>query len=287
MDSMRKNTVRVTLPSPGVELGLELVEATIGTPARSVLAIRGVVQPSRAPQAAAQQLDSLRPGMVCRDFASLRDLKERVQSGPYPITLDFENLAAGGDALSDWGTPILSPQEALDVSRQSVGGTDATAFTDPERTVGVPSSSSEGTFEIAVVRPPTAAACRSIRSRRDDVLEVLYTAQFKTSDGRLVEYDSSAIRGTGQPYQMVLGSGDMLAGVDLGLYDMCPGEVRRLTIPSRIAYGTRGNAAFHIPPHSDLEWTVELVAANSMRADSEYTRDELEGRVPLTDRAFQ
>ena len=79
----------------------------------------------------------------------------------------------------------------------------------------------------------------------------------------------------------------MLAGVDLGLYDMCPGEVRRLTIPSRIAYGTRGNAAFHIPPHSDLEWTVELVAANSMRADSEYTRDELEGRVPLTDRAFQ
>jgi FKBP-type peptidyl-prolyl cis-trans isomerase len=86
------------------------------------------------------------------------------------------------------------------------------------------------------------------------------------------------MRGTGQPYQMVLGSGDMLPGVDLGLYDMCPGETRQLEIPAALAYGARGNKAFQIPPSSNLVWTVELVSINSIRPGDGRTREEMEGR---------
>ena len=96
------------------------------------------------------------------------------------------------------------------------------------------------------------------RSQRGNVLSIVYEARLDSPTGRI--YDASYQRGTQQqPYQMVLGSGDMIIGVDQGLYDMCLGEVRGLEIPSRLAYGDRGNRMFQIPPNRNLYWKVQLV----------------------------
>ena len=101
-----------------------------------------------------------------------------------------------------------------------------------------------------------------MKSRRGDVLEINYEARIGGKDGPV--YDSSAERGTGQLYMFVLGSGDIVRGVDLGTYDMCPGEVRELSIPSALGYGRQGSRLYHIPVSFRLFWTVELVRSNSV-----------------------
>jgi FKBP-type peptidyl-prolyl cis-trans isomerase len=115
-------------------------------------------------------------------------------------------------------------------------------------------------FRTVVVEPPVD--CR-MRSQRGDILEIIYEAHLYSKQGPV--YDSSIQRGTGQPYQMVLGSGDMLPGVDLGLYDMCPGEVRALFLPPSLAYGQRGNRLYRIPPDTPLYWKVQLIAIQSVQ----------------------
>ena len=95
----------------------------------------------------------------------------------------------------------------------------------------------------------------------------------------LIVYDSLSRRGTGLPYQFVLGSGDMVLGVDLGLYDMCAGEVRKIEIPKELRYGDRGNRFFQISWGVRLSWTVELVAINSVREGDQRTRDEIESKL--------
>ena len=109
------------------------------------------------------------------------------------------------------------------------------------------------------------------------MLEILYEARVNSPTG--IIYDASEFRGTGRPYQMVMGSGDMLPGVDQGLYDMCPGDVRLLQIPPPLAYGSRGNKLFKIPPDATLYWKVKLVSVNSVRKDDPRTREEMEGRA--------
>jgi FKBP-type peptidyl-prolyl cis-trans isomerase len=95
-------------------------------------------------------------------------------------------------------------------------------------------------------------------------------------------YDASAFRGTGLPYQFVLGSGDMIPGVDLGLYTMCPGEERLLQIPPILGYNSsQGTRFFRIPPdYIGLEWKVQLVSIDTtIREDNNIVpRQEREGR---------
>mmetsp|Transcript_27231 Transcript_27231/g.35107 ORF Transcript_27231/g.35107 Transcript_27231/m.35107 type:complete len:81 (+) Transcript_27231:80-322(+) len=74
---------------------------------------------------------------------------------------------------------------------------------------------------------------------------------------------------------MVLGSGDMLASVDQGLYDMSIGEIREIDIPSGLGYGNRGNKLFRIPPGARLFWTVELVSINTVREGDGRTREDM------------
>ncbi len=46
----------------------------------------------------------------------------------------------------------------------------------------------------------------------------------------MAEFDSSDKRGTGQPYALTLGRGDVVRGLDLAMYDMCIGERRRVEV---------------------------------------------------------
>ena len=261
--------VQVTLQSPQDRLGLELYETNVRSN-RPVVAIR-----SR--NAGTGKTSQLQPGMILEDFDSLAALQARMQQEPYPVTLTFTNLAAGGDAFSDTGAPLVTAQDALELAQKTSSNTATTAANDKDDTTN--------NFQIQVLNTEKPI-CR-IKSRRNDVLEIQYVASYfrnnnVNSKPSEVIYDASERRGTGQPYQMVLGSGDMLPGVDLGLYDMCPGERRRLTIPPRLAYGLKGNRLFGIPPNQTLVWHVELVRINGLEPGDERNRDEVEERVPYS-----
>jgi len=255
------NVKVVRISSPQQRLGLELTEVKIGTPSRSVVAVKSIDPFGLAAK------QNVQVGTVLTDFPSAKVLIQQIQNGPYPIDLRFTNLAAGGDAIGDMGKPLVTPEDALDLARRNSG---AVAVDDNN-----PNALSNTGFKIQVIRKPSPESC-SIQSRRLDVMEIQYTASYYLDGGQKVVYDSSAQRGTGLPYQFVLGSGDMVPGVDQGLYDMCPGEIRNIDIPKQLGYGDRGNKLFRIPAGMRLNWTVKLIAVNSIREGDDRARGDMD-----------
>lgn len=77
--------------------------------------------------------------------------------------------------------------------------------------------------------------------------------------GTLMEgtkFDSS--RDRNEPYEFVLGRREVIAGWDEGVKGMKVGGVRRLTIPSRMAYRAESPGA-GIPPNAALKFDIELL----------------------------
>lgn len=75
------------------------------------------------------------------------------------------------------------------------------------------------------------AECRR-KVVRGDRLWVHYAATFYPS-GRI--FDSTLWDGAAM--QMRLGINEVIPGVEMGLMGMCPGEIRRLIVPSNLGYG--------------------------------------------------
>ncbi|KAF8815374.1 hypothetical protein BYT27DRAFT_7129097 [Phlegmacium glaucopus] len=91
------------------------------------------------------------------------------------------------------------------------------------------------------------------QAKKGDRIEVHYTGTLFTNGNK---FDSSLDRG--QPLPLTLGVGQVISGWDQGLVGMCLHEKRTLTIPSNMAYGSRGFGNV-IPANSALVFTVELV----------------------------
>lgn len=72
-------------------------------------------------------------------------------------------------------------------------------------------------------------------------------------------FDSSKNRGV--PLQFPLGAGHVIKGWDIGVEGMKRGEVRKLTIPGNLAYGSSGVPGI-IPPDAILVFEVELIDFN-------------------------
>lgn len=70
------------------------------------------------------------------------------------------------------------------------------------------------------------------------------------------KFDSSKDRN--QPFEVVLGAGQVIKGWDEGLVGMKPGEVRRLEIPYNMAYGESGRPP-KIPGYATLYFEVEYL----------------------------
>ena len=85
-----------------------------------------------------------------------------------------------------------------------------------------------------------------------DTVVVHYTGWLE--DG--TKFDSSLDRG--QPFQFVLGAGQVIKGWDEGVASMKVGGKRRLTIPADLGYGSRGFSNV-IPPGATLIFEVELL----------------------------
>ncbi|MCH7530074.1 FKBP-type peptidyl-prolyl cis-trans isomerase [Patescibacteria group bacterium] len=73
------------------------------------------------------------------------------------------------------------------------------------------------------------------------------------SDG--TPFDSSHSRG--EPFQFILGGGQVIQGWDMGVAGMKVGGKRILVIPPDLAYGS--NAVGAIPPDSTLIFEIELL----------------------------
>lgn len=230
-------TAVLRLESPNDKAGVALYDVTIGTPPRTVAAIQKVIS-NKTPK--------LQPGLILKDYPNSQAVVDRIRQGPYPIELEFYNLDSSNGELGE----ALTAKDALALSQRQSGPEPASAGPPSENTAYVKRTIQQG------------PNCR-LRARRDDVLEIQYTAHIGSLDG--IIYDASEFRGTGRPYQMVLGSGDVLPGVDQGLYDMCVSEKRQLEIPPSLAYGAKGNKIYRIPPNSRLVWEVELISISTMR----------------------
>jgi len=91
--------------------------------------------------------------------------------------------------------------------------------------------------------------------QKGDVVIIHYVGKLM-ENGK--EFDNSYKRN--EPFQTMIGVGQVIRGWDEGILGMRVGGKRTLNIPSDMGYGTSG-AGVSIPPNADLTFEVELVAA--------------------------
>ncbi len=75
------------------------------------------------------------------------------------------------------------------------------------------------------------------------------------TDNKGKQFDTSV---GGDPFQFLLGSGDVISGFDQGVVGMRVGGRRRITVPPDLGYGAYGSGS--VPANATLIFEVELVA---------------------------
>lgn len=112
-------------------------------------------------------------------------------------------------------------------------------------------------------------------TRSGDKIAVHYKGTLQ-SDGS--EFDESYKRG--KPFAFRLGVGQVIAGWDEGLLDMCIGQTRKLTIPPDLGYGDYG--AGPIPPKATLVFETKLIDIVELSTEPSATESVAIATAPPT-----
>ncbi|KAK7231549.1 peptidyl-prolyl cis-trans isomerase [Aureococcus anophagefferens] len=117
-------------------------------------------------------------------------------------------------------------------------------------------------LQIVGVFPSDVSPC--MRSRSSDVVEVDYVGSVAG-----VVFDSR------RRFAAMLGSKELPAGLELGLFEMCIGERRLLRVPPALGFGTRGSKLYGVPPDATLDYDVTLRGIN-LQYDPRVRREDLD-----------
>jgi len=109
--------------------------------------------------------------------------------------------------------------------------------------------------EIQGMKIETLKEGAGAEAKNGDTVTVHYTGTLENG----TKFDSSLDSGT--PFSFTLGTGEVIQGWDLGVLGMKVGGKRKLTIPSKLGYGSQG-AGGVIPPNATLIFEVELLGIN-------------------------
>jgi FKBP-type peptidyl-prolyl cis-trans isomerase len=120
------------------------------------------------------------------------------------------------------------------------------AATGPTKVTGDATKTASG-LEYWDIKAGTGAAAQTGQHVKVD-----YTGWL--TDGK--KFDSSV--GTGKPFELMLGAGQVIKGWDEGIVGMKVGGKRQLRIPPDLAYGAKGYPGV-IPPNSTLIFDVKLL----------------------------
>jgi peptidylprolyl isomerase len=170
---------------------------------------------------------------------------------PFEFILGMGQVIMGWDegvaTMQPGGKRILIIPSNLGYGRRGAGGVippDATLKFEVEL-LGVKAQAPLQIADEVVGEGPSPRAGQTVR--------VHYTGRL--TDG--TKFDSSVDRGN--PFEFIIGVGQVIAGWDVGVATMQVGGKRQLTIPAHLGYGRRGSPPA-IPPDATLVFDVELLA---------------------------
>lgn len=95
------------------------------------------------------------------------------------------------------------------------------------------------------------------KPEKGDLVKIDYIAYF--ADGQ--PFDNSYE--TGKPFSFRVETGEVIAGMDLGIKLMKEGEKARLIIPSKLAYGPKQYGP--VPPYSTIIFEIELLSVTPIK----------------------
>ncbi|XP_024141861.1 peptidyl-prolyl cis-trans isomerase FKBP7 [Oryzias melastigma] len=117
----------------------------------------------------------------------------------------------------------------------------------------------------------------SQKSKKGDLINAHY-------DGYLLDgsqFYCSRSDKDGHPQWFVLGVGQVIKGLDIGMMDMCVGEKRKITVPSDLAFGVNGKGP--VPPNATVVFEVEVLSVSrGPRSMEAFTQIDLDKDKTLT-----
>lgn len=114
-----------------------------------------------------------------------------------------------------------------------------------------------GITQLQITDTKTGTGAEASPGRKVSVHYTGWLYDASKPDKRGTKFDSS--KDSNEPFEVVLGAGQVIRGWDEGFAGMKVGGTRVLTIPPAMGYGAAG-AGGVIPPNATLVFEVELLA---------------------------